>query len=95
MHIHFRIHHWVLWWFYVGVVCGVVALVNILSRDLSRTQERVILVIGMMFWLLGGLVAHAYDGVKIEKPRRQSAHTERSNRSMAKENSSPRRPSAP
>jgi hypothetical protein len=34
-HIHLRIHHWVLWWFGVGIVCGVVALVNIFSRDLA------------------------------------------------------------
>lgn len=35
MYIHLRIHHWVLWWFDVGIVCGAVALVNIFSRDLT------------------------------------------------------------
>jgi hypothetical protein len=66
MHIHLRIHRWVLWWFYVGLVCGVVALVNILTRDLTRRQERIILVIGVWFWLLGGLVCYACDSVQIE-----------------------------
>ena len=66
MHIHLRIHRWVLWWFYVGVVCGVVALINILSRDLTRIQDRIILVIGVLFWLLGGLICYACDSVQIE-----------------------------
>ena len=66
MHIHVRIHHWVLWWFGVGIVCGVVALVNIFSRDLTHIQDRVVLVIGVLFWLLGGLVCYAYDSVQIE-----------------------------
>jgi hypothetical protein len=49
MYFHFRVHHWVLWWFYVGIACGVVALVNILFRELTRTQETVILAIGVFF----------------------------------------------
>ena len=73
MHIHLRVHHWVLWWFGVGIVCGVIALVNILSRDLTRPQDRVIVVIGVLFWLLGGLVCHAYDGIQIEEHKRPSA----------------------
>jgi len=77
MHVYVRIHHWVLWWFYLGVVGGAIALINILTRDLTRAQERVILVIGLLFWLLGGLVCHAYDGVQIETPRRQSTRNDR------------------
>jgi hypothetical protein len=68
MHLHVRIHHWVLWWFDVGVVIGAIAIINILTRDLTRTQERAILVIGALFWLLGGLVCHACQGIEIEKP---------------------------
>jgi hypothetical protein len=48
MHIQVRVHHWVLWWFYVGIVVGVVALMNILLRDLSPTQETVILMMGAL-----------------------------------------------
>jgi len=66
MHIHLWIHRWVLWWFYVGVACGVVALVNILTRDLTRIQERIILVIGVLFWLMGGLVCYACEGIQID-----------------------------
>ena len=42
MHVHFglRIHRWVIWWFCLGLVVGVVALVNILFRDFPRTQEK-------------------------------------------------------
>lgn len=79
-HVHVRIHHWVLWWFYVGVACGVVALANIFLRDLTRTQERVILAIGILHWLLGGLVCYALEGIQIkEAPRpvnnKQPEHT--------------------
>jgi hypothetical protein len=69
MHLHVRIHHWVLWWFYTGVIIGVIAVVNILTRDLTRAQERVILIIGLLFWTLGGIVCHAYEGIKFERPR--------------------------
>src|SRR5215469_15671748 len=77
MHLHFCVHHWVLWWFYVGIACGVVALVNVLFRDLTRTQETVILVLGVLFWLLGGLVCYAYEGIQlIVKPQQQPPRRE-------------------
>jgi len=31
-----------------------------------------------MFWVLGGLVCHAYDGIQNVTPRQQSAHNEAS-----------------
>jgi hypothetical protein len=77
MHIHIRIHHWVFWWFYVGVVGGVVAVVNILTRDLTRSQEKGFLVIGVLFWVLGGLVCYAYDGIQIDKPLPKPAHAQK------------------
>jgi hypothetical protein len=67
MRIHVRVHRWVLWWFYIGVFCGVVAVINILGRHLSRTQEDVILLIGALHWLLGGLVCYAFDAIRIEE----------------------------
>ena len=73
MHIHLRIHHWVLWWFYVGVVCGVVAMVNIFTRDLSRSQDHIILLFGIIFWALGGVVCWATDSVE-----HNSSHSNRS-----------------
>jgi hypothetical protein len=71
MHIHLRIHHWVVWWFYVGLVCGVVALVNILSRNLTRSQEDVVLVLGAVHWILGGLVCYSFEGIRIETPKKK------------------------
>ena len=85
MDLHVRIHHWVLWWFYVGIVCGVVAVVNILVRDLTRIEERVILVIGVLFWLLGGLVCYACDSVQIQKPHQESRRGEPLRREQQKE----------
>ena len=71
MHIHARVHRWVFWWFYVGVACGAVALVNIMGRDLSRSQEKIILLMGVMHWVLGGLVCYACDGIEIQEPPEQ------------------------
>ena len=68
MHIHVRIHRWVLWWFVVGVLLGAVALINILFRDLSRMEDRVILSIGALNWLTGGVLCYGLEGVQIENP---------------------------
>ena len=70
MHIHARIQHWVLWWIYVGVICGIVALVNVLDRNLSPVQLKLVVIVGALFWLLGGLACYGYDGVKIEIPQK-------------------------
>jgi len=72
MHFYARVHHWVLWWFSVGIVCGFIAIVNILTRDLTRTEDRVILVIGVLFWTLGGFVCHAYEGITFERSPQQA-----------------------
>jgi len=68
MHFHVRIHHWVVWWFYVGVICGAVALANILGRTLSRSQEDFVLLMGALFWLLGGLLCYGYGGIELQAP---------------------------
>ena len=68
MYLHLRIHHWVVWWFVIGVVCGVVALVNILSRNLTPSQEDAVLVFGVINWVLGGLVCYSLEAVRVEGP---------------------------
>ncbi|MEO8130288.1 MAG: hypothetical protein ABJF23_22475 [Bryobacteraceae bacterium] len=68
MHAYFKIRRWVLWWFYVGVVCGVIALVNIFLRDLTRAEEHEFIFLGVLHWVLGGVVCYALDGVQIAKP---------------------------
>lgn len=73
-HIHIRIHHWVIWWLCLGVVCGAIALVNILLRDLTHMQEKAILVVGIVHWVLGGVVCWAFEGVKIERARLSEGH---------------------
>jgi hypothetical protein len=50
----------------VGVVCGIVALVNILVRSLTPTQVNAILVVGVFFWLLAGLACYACEGIQVE-----------------------------
>jgi hypothetical protein len=64
-HIHIRIHRWVIWWLCLGVVFGAIALVNILFRDLTRTQDKVILLVGIVHWVLGGVVCWAFEGIRI------------------------------
>src|SRR4051794_1813691 len=76
MHIHVRMHRWVLWWIYLGVAGGVVALANILFRDPTRTQDKIILVAGIAHWVLGGLVCYAYDAIRIEDSSRKPVRVE-------------------
>jgi hypothetical protein len=71
MHIQARIHGWVVWWFFVGVFCGAVAVTNILFLHLSRTQDRIALFIGVLFWTLGGLICYACEGIRIERSSQQ------------------------
>jgi hypothetical protein len=66
VHVHVRVQHWVLWWFYLGVICGAVAIVNILFRNLTRSQEQVI--------LMGGIAWYGYEGVRIEKRHQAPPH---------------------
>jgi hypothetical protein len=68
MHIHLRIHRWVIWWFYVGVIAGLIVFVNILGHNLTGFQERLLLIVGAAFWLLGGVVCWAFESVKFEPP---------------------------
>ena len=68
MSVHFQIRRWVLWWISIGIVCGVVAVINILSRNLTRTQEEVLLAMGVMHWVLGGIACYFYDSIQIQKP---------------------------
>ena len=70
-HIHIRIHRWVIWWLCLGVVFGAIALVNILFRELTRSQDKVILIVGIVHWVLGGFVCWAFEGIKIAPAPRQ------------------------
>jgi hypothetical protein len=71
-----RIHHWVLWWLFLGVACGVAAVVNIVFGNPSRLQEAIILILGVLFWCLGGLVCWAFDGIRVEKKVRPARKLE-------------------
>ena len=42
-------------------------MINIFFRDLTRFQEKVILFVGVVHWLLGGLVCWAWEGVRLDK----------------------------
>ena len=72
MHIHLRIQRWVVWWFYVGVVCGVIALSIIVGHQFTRAQEETLLLLGVAHWLLGGVICWAFESVRVE-PRHSSA----------------------
>ena len=50
--IHIHIRRWVVWWFYLGIVCGGIALANIITRSPSRTDETILLM-GALHWVLG------------------------------------------
>lgn len=80
MSIHLRVHRWVVWWFWLGVVFGAVALINVLVRDLPRPEDKVVLLVSALFWLIGGVFCFALEGVKMEShtdlaDRRDSARS--------------------
>ncbi len=66
IHLHIRVQRWVIWWLYVGIVCGVVATVNILSWNFTRSQEDIVLMVGLLFWSVGGLICWGLDGVHFQ-----------------------------
>ena len=76
-HIHVRIHRWVIWSLVLGVVGGAVALLNIFMHHLSRGQEDAILVVGLVHWVLGGLVCWALGSVTVEAPPRKREEPQR------------------
>jgi len=68
LHHRVHIHRWVVWWMVLGVVCGIVAVTNILEHNLSRAQERVLIATGVLNWILGGVICYASEGIRIEPP---------------------------
>jgi hypothetical protein len=68
LHHRVRMHRWVAWWMVLGVVCGIVAVTNILEHSLTRSQERVLILTGVMNWILGGVICYASEGIRIEPP---------------------------
>jgi hypothetical protein len=68
MQVNLRVRRWVAWWFYIGVICGGIALANIFGRDLTRSQEQILLLIGALHWILGGIVCWAFESVRIQSP---------------------------
>ncbi len=78
MFVHLRIHRWVIWWFYIGLIGGLIAFVNIFGHNLSGFQERLLLIVGAAFWLLGGVVCWAYESVKFEPPPQPATPVQKS-----------------
>ena len=85
MQINVRIRPWVIWWFYVGVFCGGIALANIFGRDLTPYQDRVLLLIGALHWILGGIVCWAFESVKIQPAQPRTGQTQPAGASRATE----------
>lgn len=75
-HVHIRVRPWVAWWVCLGIVCGVIAVFNILLRDLTRSQEKIILLVGVVQWILGGLMCWAFEGIQITVPARPARGSE-------------------
>ena len=70
-----RVHRWVIWWFCLGVVGGAIVLPNIVLRNLTRTQESVLLWFGVVHWMFGGFVCWAWEGVKLARDRKTLSPT--------------------
>lgn len=75
LHRRVHIHRWVVWWMVLGVVCGIVAVTNILEHNLTRSQERVLILTGILNWILGGVICYASEGIRIEPPSHPAEKT--------------------
>ena len=65
--LRIRVRRWVMWWLFIGVVCGVIAVSIIIGDHLTPPQEKIVLLIGAAHWLLGGIVCWAFESVKVDK----------------------------
>jgi hypothetical protein len=50
------------------VICGAIAVVNILAHNLTHTEDQILIILGVSHWLLGGMVCWAFEGVRVEPP---------------------------
>lgn len=66
MDFHLRVRHWVVDWFIIGVVCGAVALVNILFHRAAPDDVALSLFFGALYWIIGGVVCYCVEGVQVE-----------------------------
>lgn len=41
-------------------------MANIFTRNLTRSQDRAILLVGIIFWAMGGILAWATEGIEHE-----------------------------
>lgn len=69
MDIRLRVHHWVVWWFWLAVIFSGVSLLNVLVRNLTRPQDKVVAIVSALFWVIGGIFCYAVEGVQVEHRR--------------------------
>ncbi len=74
MDVHIRLSRWVVRWFWSSVGLGAIAIANMIGRDLTRRQDRNILMLGIVNWVLGGLICFALDAVRIQSAAREDGH---------------------
>jgi len=60
-----------MWWLYVGIAVGAVVVGNMLAMNLTHRQMRIALFIGVVHWVLGGLICYVCDAVRIEQKSAQ------------------------
>jgi hypothetical protein len=68
MDFHLRVRRWVFDWFVIGVVCGIVVLVNVFFRKPSADDVALSLFFGGLYWVIGGIICYGLEGVKFEPP---------------------------
>ena len=74
MDIHVRIQRWVIWWICLGLVFGFIAVANMLGRNLSRSQEDVLWVVGALNWFLGGIICWSLRAVQVHRVDKSAPH---------------------
>jgi len=61
MHSYAHHHHWLVEWLYLGLICAVVVLVNILARTVTEDTTIMVLSFGAIAWLVGGIVFYGVE----------------------------------
>jgi hypothetical protein len=75
MRFQTRIQHWIVDWLWLGMVCIIVALVNIFARPFSDRTASLVLFFTGLSWVIGGIICYGFEGIKPPLPSGK-AHSE-------------------
>ncbi len=79
----YRVPRWVVWWFEVGLVIGIIAFANISLHNLKDSEARWIVFICVVNWFLSGLICWGCENIQAgnapppQKPKQSTSVPEK------------------